>query len=458
MNDGLWHHDSVQLAIAVEDFVKDGYFHGISGGKEGLILVYSIIYFIPYYLFNASSSEFTITLATIIFASLSSIILYLWLRLISGDDMPSFLTSVLFSISPIILIHTTYATSHGIDLFVIIGSFYLLFLSLINDSKKLGMISSILLGFSFFVRPSNVILIAPYFLIVFFKKDVLPNVNKNFSLSETASYIIPIFLIYLINLWMNKETIIDLAGYNKYLGLSDFTFMGIGHIVYTLSIIGLIFSLLGFFYLILKNKKLTYFLVIWFILMFMYHSNVLSYTSRFLITTLIPIFVFLSYGLLAIIKFNKYAAFIIIIVIMFLMINQAYPVLKFRHGYSGLKQYSLFVKENTEQNALIIMFGDDGPFLDYYAGRKIFPCNVYSQKGVDQALLKISQELSNDTPIYISESCIFQRSFYFQDMFYNSMFKLYNTTKIGSALYEDYHKNDLRILTGNSSLYRLNQN
>lgn len=80
INAGLPHHDSVQTAIATEKTLETGKLHGITEGRYGYILINVIAYLVPHFIFGVESSEFTINFVTILFASLSVAILYLFAK------------------------------------------------------------------------------------------------------------------------------------------------------------------------------------------------------------------------------------------------------------------------------------------------------------------------------------------------------------------------------------------
>jgi len=77
INDGLLHHDSIQTALATEKTVETGTLHGITGNRYGYILINVIAYLIPHFIFNIQSAELIVTIVTILFASLSVIVIYL---------------------------------------------------------------------------------------------------------------------------------------------------------------------------------------------------------------------------------------------------------------------------------------------------------------------------------------------------------------------------------------------
>ena len=135
INAGLLHHDSVQTAIATEKTLETGRLEGISDGRYVYILINSLFYFFPHFLFGVQSSELTVNVVTIFFSSLSVIIMYLFSRELLNDKYIAFSSSILLSFMPIYLSATTYAKSHAHSLFFILLSGYFL-IKLIKINSK----------------------------------------------------------------------------------------------------------------------------------------------------------------------------------------------------------------------------------------------------------------------------------------------------------------------------------
>ena len=73
------------------------------------------------------------------------------------------------------------------------------------------------------------------------------------------------------------------------------------------------------------------------------------------------------------------------------MFAVVYPIISYRHDYSGTKEFANFVKENTEENA-VIMSNDLGFFIQYYGNRTKI---THPRSGNDQEIQQFIQELKD---------------------------------------------------------------
>ena len=75
INDGIFHHDGIVLAKAVEDTCRTGQLHSATKGRYGCVLVNSIIYF-PFYLLG-QRADFYIRFSSLLFHALSIVAFFL---------------------------------------------------------------------------------------------------------------------------------------------------------------------------------------------------------------------------------------------------------------------------------------------------------------------------------------------------------------------------------------------
>ena len=124
------------------------------------------------------------------------------------------------------------------------------------------------------------------------------------------------------------------------------------------------------------------------------------------------------------------------------------PILKFRHDYCGPKEIALFIKKNTEPNA-IIFTEIHNTHIEFYGDRK---SEVFS------GLINFQQELgfatSNNKPIYVTRTFLEfpgnQPAAYILD-------KDYNLTIIGQVLAENFYAASIRSRTYIEKLYKVDK-
>lgn len=199
-----------------------------------------------------------------------------------------------------------------------------------------------------------------------------------------------------------------------------------------------------------KEYGLVLFLSVWFMLIF-YFGNTSSYVARYLDVPIIPFYIFASYALSSLYLRNKVIAFGILIYFILSMFVFMAPMLEFRHNYNGEKRFALYVKESTEENAVVIAM-DDGPFIEYYARRKALGHPIGNMAQINNFTRTIAGYLKNRTPVYLIESGL---TYDPQGVFQKSLLQNFNVAVIGKHLVEDFHRADLRFQTYYEKLFKL---
>jgi hypothetical protein len=129
-----------------------------------------------------------------------------------------------------------------------------------------------------------------------------------------------------------------------------------------------------------------------------------------------------------------------------------HPMLVFRHYYNGEKQFALYAKEKTEDNAIIIAM-DDSPFIDYYGNRKAIGHPVGDIRQLDDFINIIKGYLKDGRPVYLIESGLR----YDPDGFLEIALKRnFSISIVGEKLSEDYHRPELKLQTYHQRLFKLN--
>ena len=461
INAGLFHHDSVQLAIATEETVKTFELHAAVGGKLVLVLINSLIFLIPYYFLKVTSAEFTITLTSIFFAALSICFLYLFLRELTNKVFISFASSILFSVTPIYLSVTTYAKSHSLSIFFVLLAAYTLIKSTKENSKKLGFISGLSLGILLFIRPSDFLFIIPFiFLFLYAHKIIkLENSKARFKVNFLYLIVLPLLLISLLYGITQFSVIVSQIKSNPLVFDKIVLLSSIVSLINTTTIIGFLFLLIGLYYLFIKNRYLLAFFLFWFFTTYIYYSNVFTFAQRFLILSLIPIMILVGYGLEFFYIKNKIIAFIILILIASSMFLSIYPIIKYRHVHSGGKDLALFVNNLTENNSVVII-GDDGPFLDYYGYRRTIAYPATNNKELlDNFIEKVNDILDSNINVYIPETnYIYHHPPKESKMVYDLINENFNVTVVGEIIWENYHHASILSQKFDVYLFKLDKN
>ncbi len=468
MNDSLFHHDSIVLATSTEQTYQKHTLFNTANGRVGLVLINSIMYF-PFWLQNMNA-DFSTRLSGVLFHSLSIITLFLFInKLISNKVIGSF-TALLFSFNPLFISPNTYGKEHGMAAFFLFLSFYMLLSAIEKDKLSFLALASILFVFSIGVRESNLLLIPFFFFLyikpkifiksIIFRKDVL-------SLKNVLYLIIPFVVLFAI--WL-RLFLYDLIMVNLFypttgsggvfLGLlSSMLKKAVKDLMNTMPILLWIFILLGFLFLIynnLKNKNDLFtniFFFFWTLLIF-YFGNTGGYKPRYLDLVLVPLCFFASYFLYLIYKKQRWASFILTIYFVLSMFFLIYPLLEFRHDYSGPKEFALWVQSVIEPNAYIMAI-DDAPSLSYYANITNyynFPLDYkYNDLKLKEWVLNLTKFLDGKNVYVISSAFFYDRDKRILSLLRSN----FNLSIAGTKLTEEYHDADVKFTKYNQTLYKI---
>jgi hypothetical protein len=190
----------------------------------------------------------------------------------------------------------------------------------------------------------------------------------------------------------------------------------------------------------------------WFLVVFLPLGMIRAATPRLYFIALIPLFIIAGIGLKFLSKKYKYLGSVFLLFFVIFQLVSIYPVINFRHNYSGLKEYALFVGNITEPNAVIIE-NDNSVFLRYYANRSTlgFPY-LGTRAQVTDTVIEIHTLLDNGIPVYVPGNILVQDEFETpkSTLLYN--FELY---ELGTVLSEDYHHSVLYLKLINRTIYRI---
>ena len=142
-----------------------------------------------------------------------------------------------------------------------------------------------------------------------------------------------------------------------------------------------------------------------FILFSIYFLNLSGTVSpRHLLDLLIPVFIFISYAFDLSFNRSKVIGVLLLAIFSLYLFTPIFPILKFRHEYSGNKQFSLYVNRMTEDNSVIIAM-DDAIFIRYYGNRTTLNhTSKGDRKGIEEFFNKVDDHLSKNIPLYIVET------------------------------------------------------
>jgi hypothetical protein len=186
----------------------------------------------------------------------------------------------------------------------------------------------------------------------------------------------------------------------------------------------------------------------------LYFGNLSSYGPRYLDVVVIPVMIGAACEFAGLYRKDRAISVIILGYCVLSMFLFMYPMLKYRHTYNGEKQYALFVKEKTEENAVVITM-DDAPFIQYYADRKSIGHPVNPKRNlqeIDQFIADVEGYLLRGIPVYLTQSGL---SYDPNRLISRAIYQNFNIMPIGEKLSEDYHRPEMKLRPFRQKLFRL---
>jgi len=462
INEGIFHYDSVILTKAVENTFKTGMLQPSFRGRYGAVIINCVLYS-PFFLLG-HNADFTIRFSSILFHSLSIAILFLFINELFADRIQAFFGALLFSLTPFYFSPNTYGKEHGMSIFFFLLAFYLLCRGVKENKLFAVSISSFILAFSISIRESLLAAFPLYFLLYFSPmisrhpfKITIPKerFNPKFLLSLVLPFSAVLSIIFFSYLGsaFHKAIFINNAAAVNYLGLfSPMLKVAMRDLFISIPVPLFFIFIMGIIKMAYQDNSFwALFLLLWIMLIF-YFGNTSSYAPRYLDIVIIPVYIFAAYALSWIYSKYKIVSYAIVIYSALSMFIFMHPMLVFRHYYNGEKQFALYAKEKTEDNAIIIAM-DDSPFIDYYGNRKAIGHPVGDIRQLDDFINIIKGYLKDGRPVYLIESGLR----YDPDGFLEIALKRnFSISIVGEKLSEDYHRPELKLQTYHQRLFKLN--
>lgn len=453
LNDGLFHHDSVQLAVATEKTVETGETHAAVHGRYGLVLLYALA-FAPFrYLAGVESSALVITVMTALLSSLAVGMLYLFAFRLTGKWFAGFCAALLLSLNPVFFSVTTYAKSHGPALLFVLLSGYALLRGLEEKGLKWWIVSITSGLFSLLVRGDSVLFLAMF--------GVLALVSSRLSLPIKASKLQKILFFGMLFMGILAMIPLGLFSVSEAEGIP---FSNIPHLLNLLITSSLmLLPSLGFLAslgVVISGAWLAWkrqwwllgFLILWFGMVFLPLGTTNVASPRHYVGSFVPLFIMLGLGLDALRRKKAWIAWAALVVIVVHGFSLIYPVVDLRHEYSGPKEYGLFVERVAPPDSVIIE-NDNAVFVSYYGHRETmgYP-RMPSREQVEETVRQIHGHLDAGRPVYVSS-----RIFSLDER--NSpaltLQANFNIRKVGELKTEDYHRAELRLRPVDRTFYEL---
>jgi hypothetical protein len=439
INKGFFHHDAILLLDAVEQSVTEKTLVPLLDGRYTLVAFH-----VPFYLlFRALGFPIDISfnVLTALLAALSVVLLYLLARELTADRFTAAAAGLLFAFTPAYFVVSTHTMPHPLSVCLVLLAFYLVLLGHRRGSNLCyGMASTaMVLGIS--ARIPNILLV-PSFLLVYLDLGI-EKFRIRFDRQKfgkplvfwAAPLAIGLALIYYVQI----DALRAKAGYDAFLGFfSPYFRLGLNNILTNFGVVGCLLLALGIVLSFREKKPACYAaLLLWLVVMVFFYGNVRSYADRFYSIVFPLIALFIALGLKWIASFSRVFAWAVLLYLTVSMWLLVYPVAKDRHQYSGEKEYSLWLNQKTEPNAVIIVM-DESVFVRYYGRRRTMDHPEGSVELAEEWASDIKAYLRNGVPVYLMESGL---SYDPGQIIEQTLLKHFNLIYVGAHMTEDYHDN-----------------
>ncbi|MFH1404199.1 MAG: glycosyltransferase family 39 protein [Candidatus Altiarchaeota archaeon] len=390
---GLWHTDSVIGARAAEDTLATGRLHYLQGelGYPGEAVLMTLTYAV-FKLLGATSAESAVLFAGVLFGALCIPAAYLLARRLFNSDYAGIYAGLILTFLPVHLSLSTYGKGHGMELFFLLLSAYVVLEAGERKSLRLLALASCLLGFTMAIRQTSALLF-PAFILLYAHGSMPVEVKKSrkktkIMLSKTYGELlreilvlaVPAFIVFTLFFVpkMMDDPSFSLPGKMRSVGSETNRGFGLftpnltkslDWATFSLTWIGWVLFLGGLYYLWVEDRHLCAALSLWFLAFFMYLGNLISTSPRFVIPALAVPVVMMSYSLDRIrLRYKDAAAGIVLFILVSLMMYNIYPIVEYRRSYCGPCEFAKRIREVTGEDSLIIAM-DESQHYEYYARR-----------------------------------------------------------------------------------------
>ncbi|NTV29313.1 MAG: hypothetical protein HGA80_04450 [Candidatus Omnitrophica bacterium] len=451
INEGLFHMDSVALAMAVEKTFQTGILQPAVHGRYLAVMINAILY-LPSYLLG-QNADFTVRFSGVLFHALSIAAFFYFIRRIFQDNLTALLGALLLSFTPLYFIPNTYGKEHGIGLFFLLFSFILLDRAIKNRSTVQIALAALVNTCALACRESLVWTIPLFYLFTIYQLAVdklRPTNTKSHAPKLLATFFLTHWTGLGIILYSFLGSVIQVE-YTKGM-LHPICNAAVSDLITSLPIILLALPVPGAIKMFRDGRKFYFsFFLLWLMLIFIYGNNI-WYTPRHLDAILVPLYIFAAYALSDLYRKSKFIAGTIALTCIAGMFMYMYPMLAFRHEYNGEKRLAEYVRLRTELDAVIIT-EDQFPFIQYYGKRPTEWLPINGSPAAEELFVQhVNGYLLAGRPIYYTDSP-YLKGYEAASLF--SISKHFKINAVGGILIEDYHRPELRFRFAYQKLYKV---
>ncbi len=459
INEGIFHFDSIAVAQAVENLYQKGVLAGTANGRYGWVLINALLY-LPFYL-SGHNAELVTIFSGVLFHSLSAVALFLLIKELFSDSVQAFFGALLFSFIPFYFIPNTFGKEHGLAMFFILLSFYLVRRGRNTGSPQLLSWSSIAFLIALSVREAALVTL-PLFIAMFFvpspvgpcMKEARPLNTPKALAAWLAPLLIGSMILFAVYLWPVIFNTLTSRGtfVVSFLGLNSFVLpIAIEHLFYGIPLLFFALAAAGIYQIFRHHRiYLGCVIITWSMLLF-YFGNTSGYAARHLDIIAVPLCIAASYMLRLISETSRPITVALLLYCLLTMFCFMYPILEFRHRYNGKKQFAHYISTVTGKNAVVVS-AEESYFISYYSGRGTIWFPVEAPENYRKFVEEVKKNLLLGVPVYYTNGGFDPEHEAFSYSFMNKFYKL---TLIGERMNEDFNTPELSLNLYMQKLYKV---
>ncbi len=456
MNAGLFHHDEVQLARAVEGSFETSRLQPAVKGRYGAVLLDLALY-APWHAITGASAEHVVPFAGILGGALLVASLLLLAREMTGDDLAGWVAAAFGASSTVFLTSSSTGKENTPQLAFFVFAAWLVSRGARTRSVPLRLAGTVIFAFALTIHEGGAVLVPPFAMSLAVLGAIYRLGWRAIAvdvLTLGASTVVPL-----------KISIWDEIQRNLLVGSNSATFGGLlsptlpsalRDSVPALGGAALAFSAIGLF-LAVRARSPVVAIAPW-LLPFVYFANVSSYSARYLLYVLPPVAVLASLGATHLVRRyargrDRWVAAVVVLVACAPGVARAYPLLSARASASGPKAMALLLKEVSEPDAVVACFTDDAVFIEYYAKRAVVANSVDDPAAFATYVRELTGWARRGVRVYMLESSAL--GYRYEPQYRYAVGSAFRLVPVAAGTNEWYYRPELKDVSFPDFVYRL---
>jgi len=457
LSKGPFHMDALEIAQVAEKTLRFNKMHYLHLIGNPITVFFASFFVLIMKVIGISDPVFGANFMSAIFGSLSIVAFYLLARKML--DMPGALfCAVVLMFLPLHLSLSTFANNHMISLFFNLLAVYFLFIYI--DSK---IFSRLILSFSLLALAAGsrlqegfIIIPVTFLYFAFSYKDSTVSRKKILYRFILCFLWYTLFIILIYAHMLLTKGLSLFHRFHLYYFSHSFRWLPetLPRIPIILTIPGVIMVVVGLitYFFRDRERKKTYFLLLWFLVFFIYFGGLSIFACRYVLLAMVPLLIFQGACASWCYKHLR-LSFVIFLFFIFMGFDNYYPTIFYRHRYNLQKEFAQWVTSVTEPNSYIIAI-DVGQFLEYYGKRKV----LYRYGGLNDSKMQeffkqVDVYIEKGIPLYIIATAI--KNYDPARKFRDTLLKKYHLRFVGAHINEDWHHTSIFQFLPEDHLYAI---